>query len=297
MSIYSGWWHVAYRKLPCGTVLTDIETPFKVIRNNLCAFAADPFLFEYNGKVYIFAEICSVIRKGGMIGYSCFDGKKFSKWKVVIKEPYHLSFPNIFMKDESIYIVPEAFQSKCLYAYRAVDFPDVWERSKTILSDIECVDSVFADSGNNEYLFTYEITDPNNKALYKYLISDWTALNDTRTLVRSDSENSRPAGNFFRTEDGTLYRVAQDCKDSYGSAVVFNRVNELNKDAYSEETVQRVERGGVNLDKKTNYSGIHTYNGTNRFEVIDLKWQIIHPISLPYKLGRHIIMYFKNKKQ
>ncbi|MBR6918164.1 MAG: hypothetical protein IKN38_08275 [Clostridia bacterium] len=297
MSIYSGWWRVAYRPLPSGSVLNDKSTPFTVIRNNISSFTADPFVFEYDGKAYIFAEIGSVIKTGAMIGYSVFDGKKFSKWKVVIKEPFHLSFPNIFTKGGEIFIVPESFQSRSLYVYRAVKFPDVWVRCEMLLSDLECVDSVFVNSGSDKYLFTYEINGESQDALYKYRMLNDKVLRETREFVKSDPSDSRPAGNFFKTADGTLFRVAQDCVGSYGTALVFNKVTELSEHGYSEEQFQKLSQGDIVLSKNIKYSGIHTYNGTDRFEVIDLKWQIIHPLSLPYKFVHHFIRLFKKKKR
>ena len=96
MRVFLRQWQVAYRLLPQGSIFSDLKTPFTAIPNSLRYTAADPFLYKYNEKTYLFAEIYDKKDGLGKIGYSVFDGKKFSPWKIIISEKYHLSYPNIF---------------------------------------------------------------------------------------------------------------------------------------------------------------------------------------------------------
>ena len=56
-SLYAESWNVAWRKQGVGSILKDKKTEFTVIKNSFRYWAADPFLFEYEGKKYIFAEL------------------------------------------------------------------------------------------------------------------------------------------------------------------------------------------------------------------------------------------------
>ena len=100
-------WNVAYRKKG--------QKEYKVIKNHFTSWSADPFVFEYNNEVYIFAEIFNLSRYRGCIGYTKLVDGKFTKWKEVIVEDYHLSFPNIQVEDGNIYIYPETQKSKIFY--------------------------------------------------------------------------------------------------------------------------------------------------------------------------------------
>lgn len=118
-------------------LLTDETTPFKAIKNSLRYWVADPFVFERDGETYIFAELFDYLRRRGVIGYSKLKANgNFSSWKEIIVEPYHMSYPQIFEHDGEIYIVPETGSGHTLDMYRAVDFPDKWEKSVNLAKDV-----------------------------------------------------------------------------------------------------------------------------------------------------------------
>lgn len=131
------YYRVAFRKKGKHALLTDAVTPFKAIRNNWRYWVADPFVFEYDGETYIFAELFDYLRRRGVIGYSKLGSNgNFSRWKEIIVEPYHMSYPQIFEYDGEIYIVPETGSGRTLDMYRAVDFPDKWEKSVNLAKDV-----------------------------------------------------------------------------------------------------------------------------------------------------------------
>jgi hypothetical protein len=71
-------------------------------------------------------------------------------------------------------------------------------------------------------------------------LGPWTS--HIENPVKSDARNSRPAGNLFY-QDGGLYRPAQDCATRYGKAVVLNRIDQLDTEAFSEIPVTRINAG------------------------------------------------------
>lgn len=289
MQLLDGWWHAAYRAMPQGTILKDQETPFHVIKNRVLYCAMDTFAFDYQGTTYIFAELYSFLRQRGVIGYTCLKNGKFTKWKPVIVEPYHLSYPYLFEKDGEVFMIPESFESGEVYAYRAVQFPDKWERAYTLKSGVKYVDTSRFVSDEAAYAFTYDIGGAGKHRLLLYRLENERMLDTNCKILTDDDAIARPGGYPFHLDD-SLIRVSQDCDGSYGKAVVFSRICKNFWNAYQETPLLHFGVEDLHLDKKLKLSGIHTYTGSNTIEVIDLKGKIFHPISLTIrflrKLGR-----------
>ena len=131
--LFAESWNIAIRKSKQGDVLTDLETPFNILKNNISSWCADPFVFTYKEETYIFAEIYDYKLCRGTIGYAILRDGNIGKWNQVIVEDHHLSYPFIFEYDENVYIIPESSQNNTLDVYKAVDFPDKWEKQKTLL--------------------------------------------------------------------------------------------------------------------------------------------------------------------
>lgn len=111
-------------------------------------------VFEHNRTTYIFAELYDYVRCRGIIGVSVFDGKKFGKWKPIIIEDTHISYPFIFGHKSKVYMLLENSASKKLTLYEAVNFPFVWKPVKTLISDMKIVDTTLVKNDNGFYGFT-----------------------------------------------------------------------------------------------------------------------------------------------
>ena len=51
------------------------------------------------------------IRHKGLISVSKYENGEFGKFQDVLEEKFHLSYPMIFRKDDSIYMIPETADS------------------------------------------------------------------------------------------------------------------------------------------------------------------------------------------
>jgi hypothetical protein len=85
-----------------------------------------------------------------------------------------------------------------------------------------------------------------------------------RNPVVSDVRRARPAGRPFRDESRGLIRPSQDCSGLYGSAVVFNRIEELSETGYRETPIGRLEPGWRHANL-----GTHTYSASETWEAVD----------------------------
>jgi hypothetical protein len=80
----------------------------------------------------------------------------------------------------------------------------------------------------------------------------------------SAARRARPAGRPFIDHRGSLIRPSQDCSDSYGRAILFNRVEVLTETDYRETTIGRLER-----DWRRGNLGTHTYSRSEHWEAVD----------------------------
>ena len=257
-------WNVAWRKKNNGDILDDRTVPFQIIRNSFRCWAADPFIIEYKGHTYIFAELYDYIKRHGVIGYCEITGSSATRWKVVISEKYHLSFPYLIRDGNDIYIMPESSESGTLYLYKAVRFPDMWEKDRVLRTDVQYADTILLENDKPDYALTYKIAEKTKPEIW---FLDFTASGADHRIDTFDVGMSRPAGRNLR--NNTL-RVAQDSRTDYGKGLVFYRY-QYNNGSYAEEHVEDIYIQDLNLSKRYFMDGIHTYNYSDEFEVIDIK--------------------------
>lgn len=262
--LFAESWNVAFREKQPGTILKDCITPFCVVENSFRYWAADPFLFEENERIFIFAELYDYILCRGTIGYCVIQNGKISNWKQVIVEQYHLSFPNIFRDGEEIFIVAESSEANCLYRYRAIEFPNCWEKDVIIRQDVKYVDTVFISKNNQNFALTYDVKNPHAPKLYWL---DVDAPENDHMLDLEIQELRRPAGKVIQSE---AIRCAQDCTGDYGKGLVFYRYSFI-KGRYVESEIKRLYPADIRLTKKMYLDGMHTYNFSENYEVIDIK--------------------------
>ena len=285
-ALYAESWNVAFRFGYPGMVFNDKKKSFNIIANSIRFWVADPMVFEYNGLVYIFAELYDYKLCRGTIGYTVFDGEKYGKWKQIIVEDYHLSYPFVFIKNGDVLMIPESSEAEKLLLYRATDFPDKWEQVKEIASGVKWVDTTLHNDNDRILAFTEKIGHPVEDL--KLCLDDELNILSTEVLF-SDSNSYRCGGRVFSYEDN-IVRVCQDCNEGYGIALLFR----LCKTDLSEELkCIRISPDNLKYDKKLFLDGMHTYSAIDKMEVIDIKTRRLNLINLFF---RCVNKYRKLKK-
>src|SRR5688500_17863281 len=87
-------------------------------------FVADPFLIKDNETFYLFFEVYNNDTQQGDLAVA--TSKNTWIWnyeKVILDEPFHLSYPYVFQSDGEHYLVPESFEDNSIRLYKADDFP------------------------------------------------------------------------------------------------------------------------------------------------------------------------------
>jgi hypothetical protein len=230
-------------------------------------FFADPFLFKHNGDTWMFFEDYSWEKGKGTI--SCarleFDGS-IGKMHTALECHWHLSNPFVFELNDQIYMIPETVANKRVELYRCMDFPHRWESAAVLLDGITAVDPCLFEYQGRWWLFA---------AVADFGCSTWDELhifsskelagpwqNHPMNPVVSDVRQARPAGRVFE-RNGNLFRLAQDCGGGYGRAVHLCRITELSATSYRQEIVGRLDPAHFGM------GGVHAYDATDDFEVVD----------------------------
>lgn len=261
-------WTIAIRKKGQRLIYEDKNTEnFKVIKNSLRFWCADPFIITVGEKDYLFFEMYDRFKAKGVIGCREIINGKIGKMKKVLETKTHLSFPFVFNKDGKFYMMPESSEEGNLCVYNANNFPFNWEKKIELLNEKVC-DSVLLSAGDKLYLFTMPLK--GKTAVLECFVYDNGAFNriNKNPVVVGDN-NARLAGKIFKKNDEFI-RVAQDCEFGYGLALHFNKISLIDGN-YSETHICSIDLN--DFDKKTlnKYRGIHTYNYSDNYEVIDLK--------------------------
>ena len=253
------------------------DKPFTVLKNSLRYWAADPFIISDKEKDFLFFEMYDRFMGKGLIGFREINGDndgisgRIGKMKIAYEQSTHLSFPFIFKYNGYFYMMPESSEAGNLVLLKAVDFPYKWEPIETLAVNKRFVDSVMLENDGNIFLFTHELGKSDSfDTLDIYIKEGNSWLQHKKNPVVNSASNSRLAGTVFEYHKKRI-RVSQDCAEEYGKMLHFNSISELTSDKYEEQPVADIGIGDIDISSRNKYSGIHTYNFSNRYEVIDLK--------------------------
>ena len=290
MKIVLDKWAVAYRKTQ--EDLLDVKESFIPIPNNYKCFYADPFVFSYQGEDYLFVEYYSFRFGRGTIAYSKYNSisNTFGEFHEIIQEDYHLSYPLVFSYNNEIYLMPESYQSETLYIYKAIDFPDKWEKHAVLLENVKFVDTTPFIYNGEFYAVTKQNNTPDDPMLLLKIDSYTWRVTETK-IVTTDKSISRPGGKVFQF-NGQYYMVTQDCEKGYGTALNFLKFSINKTSNVSLDLVCRVTPEEIKIEGVSTVSGIHTFNTSNRLTVIDYKY----PNFSLYRTFFRLVEKVKRKK-
>lgn len=255
--------------------LNDKKTTFSTIKNPWRYWCADPFLFKYSGKTFIFCEAFDIFQDKGIIAYRYLkENGKLSKLYPCLDLPFHLSYPYIFEHDGDIFMVPETGSADEIQLYKATHFPNKWKKQKVLLKNKSACDTNFLVYDGNAYMFTLIFDKSKDKYVYDklfaYILKDEEFVEFPINPIVNNSELARNAGDFI-SHNNNLYRVSQNCSSIYGENLNFLKITDLSPNSYKEVLIKKIGLNDISLNSNKNYNGIHTYNCDDHYEIIDLQ--------------------------
>jgi hypothetical protein len=243
-------------------------------------FWADPFVLKSGDRYFIFVEEFIYKANKGHISILEMDlnGCLLGTGKI-IENPYHMSYPFVFESDGVCFMIPETGGNRSIDLYRCTEFPWKWEFVKSIMKDINAVDTTLFRYEGKWWLFT--LIDKINSSLavspelYLFYADDFLAdnwISHPMNPIVTDVRLARPAGKVF-IRDGIVYRPSQDCSGRYGNSFDINEIITLTTDSYKEKQIKKIRP-----DWDPTLKGTHTFNQNEGFTIIDV-----------YKLRRRFI--------
>jgi hypothetical protein len=201
-----------YDKVNAGKFITiPTET---VITEDSVSFLADPFLYRYKDTTYLFVETKPFGKKGA---YICAfritdDMKSFTYLGIALKEPFHLSYPQVIEVGNEIFLIPETQGGDSSFVYKSVNFPLEWEKSDFLLPQrIKDPTLVAKDKVSGELFYTKD-----GKLWKRKYGFDGNKFNlDEQEYVKTGTA-FRPGGSPFYV-DGKLFLPIQDTSNGYGT--------------------------------------------------------------------------------
>jgi hypothetical protein len=221
-----------YKQVDNPVVTADLVSDVKAM------FVADPFMVYVDNIWYMFFEVMNLKTQKGEIGLAISNNLHTWRYeRIVLNEPFHLSYPYVFIWNDNYYMIPETGQTRTVRLYKASDFPYKWKFIETLMSGEIFLDvSPFYYKG---YWWLYAETNPRLKfdTLRLYFARDifgpWCE-HPRSPIINGDSSIARPAGRVISIGD-TLFRYSQDCSKVYGKHVSVSKVTLLNETEYQEE--------------------------------------------------------------
>jgi hypothetical protein len=198
-------------------------------------FVADPFMIRRDGQWNMFLEVMNRETRRGEIALAVSDdGLSWTYQRVVIREPFHLSYPYVFEWRGDCYMVPETLGAGAVCLYKADDFPTRWSRQQKLI-DGNHADPSLVRFNDLWWLFVCA-TPFQHDVLRLYFARDlegpWRE-HPRSPIIRGDKCRARPAGRIVHL-DQRLIRFAQDCVPRYGTRVRAFEISELTRERYVE---------------------------------------------------------------
>ncbi len=205
------------------------------VTDTVAEFVADPFMLHHNGRWFMFFEVLNRETQRGVIALATSDdGFNWTYRRIVLEEPFHLSYPYVFEWQGQLYMIPETLGATAVCLYKADDFPTRWTLQHRLIEGLHADPSIVR-CGDLWWLFT--CTQPYGHDILRLyfardLVGPWRE-HPRSPLITNDQSRARPAGRILQI-DRRLVRFAQDCVPDYGTRVRAFEINELTRETYVE---------------------------------------------------------------
>ena len=265
------YWQVAYRLID-GPGVADtgaLDGPaFTVLPDDGERFYADPFPFEHQGRRFLFVEEFPFATAKGVIAVAELgaDGS-LDRPRIVLEEPHHLSYPQIFRQEDEIYMLPESSAAHELVLYRAAQFPDRWVRDTVLIANRNINDATLLQEGGQFWLIATERFGHGSSSdkMVAYAASDLRGPWQPHALnpIAIDHSAARPGGMFIRKGDQMLLPV-QNGSANYGGGLGLMGLERIDADAVVFSSPKPIGPGPAWAK-----AGIHTLNRVGALEAVD----------------------------
>ena len=198
-------------------------------------FVADPFMVREHGLWYMFFEVWINDKHRGEIGLATSsDAQTWEYRQIVLREPYHLSYPYVFKWRNEWFMIPETLGAHYIRLYRASSFPFGWEFVGNLLP------GQFADASvvrHEDYWWMFACSTPRGhdelRLFYSPELPGPWQEHPLSPIIKANPHIARPAGRLIGWNGGII-RYTQDCFPTYGRQVNAFHVHSITLSEYRE---------------------------------------------------------------
>ncbi len=233
------------------------DAPFHLLPDDGARFYADPFLWSVGGRDVLFLEeFPYATGKGILSAVEIGPDGPIGTPRPFLEQDCHLSWPQIFEADGSVWMIPETSGRRTVELWRAFELPHRFEKHAVLLSDVDVGDATPVRTVDGWFLFgtARERWCSSWDALHVWhaprLEGPWTPISDGPMVV--DPATARPAGRPIVRENALL-RPVQDSTSGYGCGLALTRIDRLDAGGFAETKLARFATPAP-------LSGLHTWN-------------------------------------
>ena len=241
-----------------------------IFNDKSCNFKADPFYLESENSLFI-EKFNYLLGRGKLAKYS-FDSKDLVN--IQTNSSLHFSYPCLFEYDKNNYVIPEAAQSNGIIIYKKNEDNSITPVT-TVVDNFAGIDPTIFEHNGMWYIFATDGSFGSNSFLNIFYaedpLSNWSQheLNP----VKVNTQNSRGGGEIFKEGD-SIIRPTQNCYPSYGTSLLFNKIETLSPMEFKEKIIGEVKTSG-----ESPYKGIHTFSRNKNSFIVDLKTNEFFPFA------------------
>ncbi|MBW4501665.1 MAG: family 43 glycosylhydrolase [Scytonema hyalinum WJT4-NPBG1] len=223
----------------------EIKNPVLTRRNVSdvrAGFVADPFMIKVDSTWFMFFEVLNQQTRRGEIGLATSEDTVNWKYeKIVLAEPFHLSYPYVFEWMNEYYMIPESHQANSIRLYKASKFPTEWSFVGNIKSGASFLDASIFRHADKWWLFTETNPQHNFDTLRLYyadeLLGSWIE-HPKSPIISGNAHIARPGGRVLVMND-KIIRYTQDCQPDYGTQLRAFEITELTTTSYQEREINQ----------------------------------------------------------
>lgn len=207
------------------------------VTDAMARFVADPFMVREDDTWYMFFEVYDYGSDQGEIALATSQhGNEWAYQRIVLDEPFHLSYPYVFKWEGEYYMVPESAETNSVRLYKADAFPYEWRYTATLLEGLGFIDNSLAYYHGYWWMFS---SFEGNDSLRLYFASDllgpWQE-HPQSPIIEGNPYYARPGGRVLVYDD-RLFRCTQANEPHYGFQVSAFEITAISPTTYTEELV------------------------------------------------------------
>ncbi len=195
-------------------------------------FVADPFMVKHGDTWHMFVEVMDDEEHQGDIGLATSpDGFDWQWHSIVLDEPYHLSYPQVFQHEGVWFMLPETQWVNAVKLYKADPFPTKWVEAADLLEGAY-FDCTLLQWEGRWYMMTGEKFSIARLGIADELFGPWRE-HPASPIYFNDDHHFRCGGRMI-VYNGKPYRFNQDVHGRYGNQVRAMEITRLSPTEYEE---------------------------------------------------------------